>query len=177
MTEIVATPTSLRIGEYEIALEGHFGLTGRLYDEHERLRFFFDCLRELARERGISSDRDAIYDHGTNYYFLTNDERHELTYPRDPPPDTAPSISFCDAEARNPKYVKFLRIEPRERDEVVASPNVEQLEEKIKSLHLEGLKVIIPEKMVNRSRAYAILSDEIYCELALVADYNVKIEY
>lgn len=58
-----------------------------------------------------------------------------------------------------------------------ASEKVRLLEEIIKNLHLEGLKVIIPEKMVNRDRAHAILRDEIYCELALVADYKVKIEY
>lgn len=168
MKEIVATPTSLRIGDQEIPLRGKVGFRVGSY---ERMRgpveFYWNQAQKLARERGIDFDKERFSSNGEHYFF--GKKSVEFSF------KTTPKIPCHEVEATIPEYVKFLRIKPSPTKDwvpIVLKP----LEERINALGLEGLRALVSTRPSNATRGPR---DPIPTgvKLALLADYTVTVKY
>jgi len=169
MKEIIATPTSLKIGNNEIPLNGRVEFEVGSYEEGTQgpSEFYWEYARKLAKGKGIEFDKILIAFDGSCYYFMKKDDESPL--------ETIPKILVSEVEASIPKYAKFLRIRPEPVEDWV-SKVLKPLEERINALDFPGLKAFVstrPSPAMRGPREPITTG----LELALLADYQIKIEY
>lgn len=168
--EIIATPGYLKIGDQTIPLDERIeerikfevGTYEKRYGPKE---FFWERAQELAREKGIKYDGITIAGPSPGYlYFL-----RELT------PEENQEIPVSEVEASLPEYVRFLRIIPRPEREWQDPEVLKPLEERINALGLAGLRAFVSTSPSNSERNPTDTLTGV--ELALRADYRIKVEY
>ena len=106
MTQIIATPQMLKIGEHETPLQ-EASFTSGVYERTRGPReFYWETAKRLARERGIEFDEVSVaasVDGGERHYLFRK-RGEEVNIKKNP------KISSIEVKEAIPEYVKFLRI-------------------------------------------------------------------
>ncbi len=168
MAEVIATPTSLRIRDHEIPLDGEVEFVVGAYEGRRGPNsFYWEYAKNVARKRGINFDNERVSSDTEYYYF----DKMGDVFNR----EKTPKILCAEVIASMPEYVKFLRITPEPVENWV-NKVLQPLEERINALGLEGLRALVSTRPSGSRRGPR---DPIPTgvELALSAAYSIKIDY
>lgn len=168
MNKILATPTSLIIGEHELPLVGQIEFQAGSYRTgRPPLELYHKAAEAMARQRGIAFD--ALSANDTHYFFTREDEPFNL--------DTTAQIPQSVVRETLPNYVKFLRIIPEATTDDWHSRVLKPLEERITALACDGLQAFIPTILAGGRRESVHEVHPFGVELALVAGYHITVTF
>ncbi len=172
MTQIIAKPTSLTIGDKAIFFEEKVRYASGFYDvSTAREDFFFRYAHNLAKQRGITNANN-IYTSGTppnRFSYFLEQKRIDLSTITPEFLAHSPKINEEDIVGTIPPFVKYLSITlPNARIDL--DKKLIDLETKLNSFGQEGILEAIYLSLIPRARPSAL-------KLALTEGCTVNIIY
>lgn len=170
--KVIATPTSLNIGEHTLSLDEKINLVSGLYVQESRISSWSDHYAEkFAQERGLPSDRISILIPSGNYLFQGKPKMSPEDHKKN---EIAPAEIYRSI----PPYTKFLLL-LSSSTRPVSSQYLKTLFQRVTKLPFSGMEAQLNQFYPNASLRLSPEAKNIpdSVEIGFTDDYQIEIKY